>query len=65
MSQQLFDILTVELEYQQSIMRVHRFSHGMHRFDVEGYDNGYNMYCEANDKVRLIRQQMETIMRAI
>ncbi len=60
---QLHSILQTELEYQQSVMRECHFAYEMFLEGVEGYDTGYRTFCKAHDKVKQIRQQMQSIMR--
>ena len=63
MSQQLFDILSAELEHQHSVMRKHCFAYEMHRNCEPGYDDGYNKFCDAHDEARDIRQRLDSIIR--
>lgn len=63
MSQQLYDILCIELEHQQAIMRKHYCDAELHKAGLPGHDDSYQAFCEANDEAKLIRQQLGSIMR--
>lgn len=63
MSDQLFDILTRQLEHQHAIIRKNMVNYELHREGVEGHDDAYFKVVTASNKARQIRQQLESIMR--
>ena len=65
MSQNLYDILTVELEYQQRVMRAYYVNAELHASGEPGHDDDYRRFNDANDEARLIKQQMESIVRNV
>ena len=63
MSEELYEILTRQIEYQHAIIRKHYTDYEMHKLGEPGHADSYLAVIAAMDEARQIRQQLESIMR--